>query len=338
MVEGKENTSIGKRLKRWLPSLANLSVILTLAVPILFTFLVNFSSSRSFLIEARTGELELTFGNGANEWRLPDATLCLPAAMPQDEPSAFCDAGSFADGPPAERLIYWRENEKVKVQIMPDGALIIRSLAGTKDIPAGGYLFVSPGIWNESSTLLFLAKTTLGSDIASGTRHYLWSGSWEAREASAATFLFRSETEVVKSGTFAAGARVSVVNGENDIVSYGHIARRSSDGPMDVTMLSDFDDSSLSIRYYGVQGQVLVRPDWVDVATNSPLLLAIAALFPLLASMALFLSDVLVRSATGLSQESENVSNSNWQIRRLIRSNARRRLSPRRSSSKRPRR
>ena len=215
--------------------------IATLIVLGLGMVLVLTATERSFLVEARTGRIDLTFGQGPNGWRLPNAVLCRPVAIPRRSAADVCGTAAEPEGSSREWLIDWAENDKVSLRSEPDGTLVITSGSGTRDIPAGGRLIVSPSIWDEAGTLLFQAKATIGADLASGTRSYLWSGRWEAREAGSAMFLFRSEAEVVKSGKLASGTKINVVQADGSAaLSFGHIARRSDDGPMDVAMVLQF--------------------------------------------------------------------------------------------------
>lgn len=50
-------------------------------------------------------------------------------------------------------------------------------------------------------------------------------------------------------------------------------------------MISLLGDTALSVRHFGLRDPVIIRPDWIDVAISSPLLLAMAALFSVLASV-----------------------------------------------------
>ena len=280
------------RISRWFPLAGGLLVLVSIALPLAFLIVINVGAKRSFLIEARTSEIILKFGQGPNRWRLPTATLCRPVDIPRPVGDDVCGVAFAPDGQASEWIIDWVNGDTALIRIQPDGVLEIASEGGTHDIPPGGHLIVDPNLWTEVGTLLFQAEATLGADLATGTRHYLWSGNWEAREAGLATNWIRSQTEVVKSGYLSAGATVDVMIGDASALIYGHIARRDDDGPMDVMMLSEFADTSLLVRHYGVGQAVRIKPDWVDIAISSPLLIALAAFFPVLGGLGFFLFEI----------------------------------------------
>jgi hypothetical protein len=264
------------------PRARRLGVLLSLgflaSVVVLFLGLLLFGSSRSFLVEARTDGLRLSFAEEGNIWRLPDAVLCLPLDRPADVPDPVCGLAARPDGTRRERLADWSDGTVVDVTRSPDGGLRVAIVAAGPSTPPEGAAFLLPaGAWRGAGALTFRGAVTIGQDMRTGARHFLREGRWEARESGPVTSMLRSVTEVVKAGTLATGSAVTVVIDGEPARVYGHL--RPDDGAIGVTMISQLGDTALSIRHFGLSGPSLIRPDWIDVAITSPLLLALAALF-----------------------------------------------------------
>lgn len=284
------------RIKAWL-ILANLRSrriglwisATALMLLIVFLALLLFGSSRSFLVEAQTDGLQIEFSEGSNAWRLPSAVLCMPLNAPTLRPDPECGWAAVADGPADEKLVTWADGTIVEVNAERDGGLRIVALNGnTAALPMNAMYIMSHDAWQKTGALTFRAYTTIGQDITAGSRHFLRSGRWEAREVGWVTSFLRSVTEVVKTGELSTGAKVMVTITGEPALSYGHITlgNGSSDESvgLDVTMISQLGDTALSVRHFGLRDPVVIRPDWIDIAISSPLLLAMAALFSVLAS------------------------------------------------------
>ncbi|MBJ3763355.1 hypothetical protein ILP92_11420 [Maribius pontilimi] len=254
-----------------------------------FLALLLFGSSRSFLVEARTGGLKIEFSESSNSWRLPDAVLCLPLEIPTFPPDPDCGIAAKSDGPPNERLIAWADGTIVEISGERGGGIRIEAMSGnTATLPMNAAFIVSRNAWQRAGALTFRGYATIGQDMSDGASHYLREGRWEAREAGWLTSVFRSVTEVVKTGDLPTGAKVTAIIDGEPALAYGHLARgmgpRDEETGLDVTMISEFGDTALSVRHFGLRNAVVIKPDWIDVAISSPLLLAVAALFSILAS------------------------------------------------------
>lgn len=268
------------------------SIALTLLI--VFFALLLFGSSRSFLVETRTDGLQIEFSEGSNAWHLPNAILCLPLEIPAFPPDPDCGVAARADGPADEKLVTWADGTIVEVKSERNGGLRIEALNGnTAALPMNATYIISPDAWPMTGALTFRAYATIGQDMTDGARHYLREGRWEAREAGWVTSLLRSVTEVVKSGDLSTGAKVTITVDGEPALAYGHITPgngpANKDAGLDVTMISQLGDTALSVRHFGLRDPVVIRPDWIDVAISSPLLLAMAALFSVLASVGQFL-------------------------------------------------
>lgn len=309
----------------WMTRLSVAIVIAALLLPLIFIVLINSQDQRSFVISAQSSYVTLTFGDAQPDWRLPDALICEPVEIPRLDASDICGAAFRPRGAPGEVLVSWYAGETISLTLDKQSRLRIASLGDSANIPTGGYIITSPDFWDKTGTMLFHARVTLGQTLSAGTRAYLWSGDWQARETGASTFFFRPGTEIVKQGELTAGTRVSIVDtGGATVMSNGHIARRQSLETMDIAYITDFANSAVSAHYFGVLEPILTRPDWVDVTLTSPALIALAAIFPLLASLGLFLIDTLRRTQPRSRPESEGVNFRQWFLHRTIREARRR--------------
>lgn len=265
--------------------IAGLFLSLTLIILLLgFLLLLLFGSSRSFLVEAETGGVRLVFAGDSNQWRLPNATLCLPVEIPLAPPDDECGSAARSDGIARERLVDWPAGATVDISRTANGSLSIEVVSASGlDVPANAEFKIDAEAWKGAGALTFRAAATVGQDMRTGARHYLHSGRWEAREAGPVTSLLRSVTEVVKEGTFSSGATVTVMIDGNPALVYGHLIPGETE-TIALTMVSELGRPVLFERHFGVAEAVRIEPDWIDIAISSPILLAAAAIFSIIAS------------------------------------------------------
>jgi hypothetical protein len=258
---------------------AGLASIVGLAIWMLVT-----SAERSFLVEAETGRVELTFELSQTTWDLPDATECAPAPRP-GQAHPVCGAAFEPIGGPRTRTIAWPRGARIALAKTRDGDLSVAALESTDPaLPVGTRLVVPLETWERMGALAFTARARIGDDMRTGALGYLRSGRWEARESGRVTSALRTVTEVVKQGTFASGAYVEVLHNGVPARTYGHLDRSDAPGTLSVMLISEVGDTALSVRHFGVERPVTIRPDWVDVAISSPILLAATALLTILAA------------------------------------------------------
>ena len=265
--------------------------VLALIFVTIFLALIVFGSSRSFLVEAQTDGVQISFGDGQNLWRLPNAILCVPLDAPSLKPDAVCGQASAPEGQAREWLLDWSDNAVINLHARDDGGLEVNIIEpGSSTLPERGMLILSKSAWRGAGALTFQASVTVGQDMQTGADKFLRDGRWEAREAGIVTSFFRSLTEVVKSGDLSTGSKVVVLSNGKPAKVYGHVIP-AREGGLAVTMISEFGNTALSVRHFGLDDPVLIEPDWIDVAISSPLLLAMAVLFSVLASVSQILSD-----------------------------------------------
>lgn len=283
-------------------------IVMILAI-VFLVVLYRPSTERSFLVEARTGAVTIVFDRGANAWSLPQTTVCVPVAALREDADDVCGvAFKPRGGEPKEELISWRAGAAITVTATPDGGVAVTVTHGMEpDYADGSQILVPADAWPLTGVLTFSGAAIVGADMKSNTRHYLYSGRWEAREANLATSFLRGEhtTEVLRNGALATGAVVSVLRGDDPAVVHGHIVPAENDTLL-VTLLSEFDNTLLSVRHYGLDGPVLIAPDWVDVANESPLLLAVIALLALAGTI--FSQIAAITKAPGVSDAQEKGS------------------------------
>ncbi|QBF31477.1 hypothetical protein CFI11_09635 [Thalassococcus sp. S3] len=255
-----------------------------------FLVLTVATANRSFLIEAHTTTLDVVFGEGQNVWRLPEATVCIPLDVPDFASKGPCGIAFEAKGEPSEAIISWAENTKINVSTQSDALQITVLEAPGSDMIERSYFLLSAKSWKSAGALTFRASVIVGQDLQSGSRNLLLNGRWEAREAGLVTSFFRNVTEVVKQGTLPAGSKATVLIDGNPARVYGHFTQ-SEDNTLYVNVVSQLGNTALQLNSFGLDEPILIEPDWVDSAISSPLLLALAVFFSILASASQVFSD-----------------------------------------------
>lgn len=290
---GRRRSTLG----RWLLRGIRILFVVAVVTFILILTLALTGANRSFLLEAESGRVELTFQVSETTWDLPGAVECAPSDFPalpgQADPA--CGAAFTPVGEARDRTVTWPQDARVAVGRRADGSVIFTALDATEPaLPIGTMIVVPTEEWARMGALAFTAETLIGDDMRSGVRGYLRSGRWEARESGLVTSVVRSVTEVVKQGTFASGALVEVLDGDLPAKTYGHIDRSGARDTLSITLISEVGRTALSVRHLGVDGPILIEPDWVDIAVSSPLLLAAAVILSILASASQLFSDVFI--------------------------------------------
>lgn len=267
---------------------------------------MRYGANRSFLVEAETGRIELTFRVAETTWDLPGATECAPLEVPAppDRADPTCGAAYAPVSAAGAKTITWPRNARIAIDRRSDGGVAVTYVEqGEPDalaepsappVPVGTVMIVDADAWRRMGALTFSAEALIGDDMRSGARGYLRVGRWEARESGSVTSRLRSVTEVVKQGTFASGGLVQVLKGEGPARTYGHVDRSGAGDTLSVTLLSEVGRTMLSVRHFGVEGPILIEPDWVDIAISSPLLIAMAGLLAIVASAIQLLLDALL--------------------------------------------
>lgn len=276
---------------------------------VLFIAFNLFRAERTFFVEATTSVFEVEFAGSGNHWFLSGGLACerrarpVPAALdiPGDK-AQFCDPSFYVqrviEGPDA---IEWRDGTRLRITMHGTGVLLIDVLQrGDQALPAGTLLVVGADDLRASGALPFTGYLEIGSPVSSGQRYHLQAGRWEAREGGFATSLLRSNaTEVVKSGELPRGSVAAILNGSERAIVHGFasaVLPDESPTALFLSAVSASGDTAIQLDQYGFLAPVVIRPDLIDVALSSPLLLTIALGLSLLASFAQVISDAFGQS------------------------------------------
>ena len=256
----------------------------------------SLGARRSFLVEADTAALSLRFSTSGTAWPFDALTVCRRREVP--------DLGAPAGEGPCATSIYGIETVKGAPLMFPKGLLAEVSLGsagellirvedgGTDALPDGTLVVVDAPSLGAAGALPFVAELTLGAQLSAGQRAYLKEGRWEAREDGLASGWFGGGTEVVKSGDLTRGSTATPLLSDVPVAVFGHITPMEEDTAVKVVALTPPGDTALRITYFGTDRPTIVRPDWMDSALASPLLLALAAVLSVLASMMQVLADL----------------------------------------------
>ncbi|VDC33594.1 hypothetical protein [Pseudogemmobacter humi] len=232
-----------------------------------------FRARRSFLIEADTLAAVITFEGGTSHWDLGEAMLCRPLeridlrAAPGSGP---CDSRRFAGsvGPVA---LAWNDGATVAITDRGARGLTLR-ITGLAGLPDGSLVVLSHERLAELGALSFAGHLVLGRSALSGESGLLLSGSYEARERP----LLSSQTETVKSGVLRSGDSVRILEDGESALTYGHLTLPEDPDQRGLHLVgvSAPGRTALEVSYFGGRAPNLIRPNWVDRALTSPLLIA----------------------------------------------------------------
>lgn len=256
------------------------------------------SWTRTFLVETRTFGTTLTLRGDTNHWELQNAALCKLRSLPDHSPlseSTYCPTLIFDVTELKSRILEWPSGSVVSVNLTPENNLQIEAISGTAPLLNRGDRIVVPSdTWKRHGALAVNGAITFGGDIGSGAKDYLISGHWQARQESLASSLFRPTMEIVKQGDLSRGASIEVWHnrwfwegelGPDQATMFGHITPSfDADEPgMIIAAISEAARLELRLSYYGLQAAAVIRPDFLDTILTSPVLLAAAAIFGVLA-------------------------------------------------------
>lgn len=290
-----------KTATRWRLARSRVAILFGVVVTALLIVLVTVASERSYQIAAATWGGELNFRGHVNDWNVERATLCRARTNPDlraGDMAGPCPASRFH--PPealSDDVIRWAEGTRVHFRRMRDGQLILRTLNdGTERLPVDSLLVIPAEVWAGHGALTFTAEVRIGGDMGPGARDYLIGGTWEARQTGLATSVLRDVTEVVKQGHLSRGASVRVVkeDGDDPVVSYGHVSPAAKDDPgVEIVALSERGRLTLEAQYFGLTGPSRFTPDWIDTISSSPMLVALPILLTFILTVVELIAAVL---------------------------------------------
>ena len=279
-------------------------VPLSIVTSILILISIFGGVQRSFLIDAKTSFLRINF-DGANAWRISDATICLPREKPDrgaiTELGAPC-AGISQLSEQARSLILSLPNDySLMLRAEPDGngtrLRIILPDGLRDDYPAGTEIVIGSAEWRQTGALLFSGNATIGNVLGSGEKHFLHSAVWEARQTSWSSWFRGGATDIVLAGDAMRGAQITVAKSDRRLFTdqvlpatvFGHITPATIPDGLPVfatTMVSEPGNTELHIGHYGLANTATIRPDFVATLGSSDLLLVVVAILSLIAGAA----------------------------------------------------
>lgn len=256
-------------------------------------------SDRTIVVEAETRWASIKFAGDAEAWPISTASICLPKerrdlAVPRGD--GPCDARLFELSQSQTGFVEWGLNGQAEVMIGADGGLSVRVLrSGT--YPAGTLILLDRPLWQDLGALSWIGFVTVGKTAESGESGLLLSGQFEIRE------LFRwfwpevRGTEVVKSGLLRQGEQVALINmvpassdpvGTSAMQGFGHIFPAERSDAFRLVSLTSVGRPALSIQFLGAERPAIIRPNWIDRVTSSPMLAALITVFAILISVTKF--------------------------------------------------
>ncbi len=268
----------------WLTVLTIVVIVLLLAATFIGT------ATRTYLVEARTLGATVTFKGDTNAWQLNGAMLCTERSAPvlQDTTSGICPPAIFEISTPETRVLDWPPDSRVALRLQPDDSLMIEALSGTAPaMPVGALLVVPKTQWQRHGALVVNGAIQFGGDMGSGAQDFLEAGTWDARQTSLAAAYFRPTLEVVKSGKLTRGASAEVWRANAPATMFGHITPsfEGSAPGLIMSFLSEAGRVEMRVRYFGLDGYAVIRPDLLDTILTSPILLAAIAVLTVFAAV-----------------------------------------------------
>jgi len=257
-------------------------------------------SDRTLIIEAETRWAGIKFGGDTEAWPIDTSPVCLTRpqrdlTIPRGD--GPCDARLFDISQSQSGFIEWGRDGEADVTVGRDGGLIIRVIR-SQTYPEGTLVMVDREMWQAIGALSWFGYITVGKTAESGERGLLLSGQFEIRE------LFRwfwpsiRGTEVVKSGFLRQGEAIALIDtsrasrqpAQISMQSFGHIFFADRADAFRVVGLTSVGRPALSIRFLGADKPTIIRPNWIDRVTSSPMLAALITIFAVLISVTKFVT------------------------------------------------
>lgn len=289
---------IGQRQLRGLVAVRFLLLMSVGVLLLLFVWSSVIGVTRIFILDLRTTALTLAFETGTTSWSFPQATVCRRIEEPDftaPEREGPCGAQIYAVETAAPFEIAWPEGAELELTLSELGELSIEVRGGAvPDLPVGSRIEVDPGSWTAAGAITFAAELTVGAPVSSGQRHYLLDGRWEARQRALFLAGTRDVSEIVKAGEAIRGSTLEVRVADGRALMLGHVTKGTGDAVpvLEVVAVSEAADTELWLGLFGTEKPSVIRPDWIDTAISSPILLALAAVLSVLASMTQVISDL----------------------------------------------
>lgn len=290
-------------------------VFLSLGLIAISALAAGVGVDRTILVDARTRMVSVDFIGESNAWPIGGAAICVPRAAPDPTASRGngpCDLRLFDEPTIATGFLDWGPNGRAEASLDASDGLVVRVLCSAT-YPSGTRVILPLDVLRNHGAFGWIGNIVLGQRARSGETGLLIGGTYEAREL--LRFLPRSlrTTEVTSTGPLRSGEAVHLVRrgegvvnershqqpSENDscaqsstankdlafpsgyhpIVTYGHLVLENDDDQsFRVEALTAPGDTGLMIDFVGVSQPALVRPNWIDRMTSSPIVTAVATM------------------------------------------------------------
>ena len=307
----KQKLTVGSAFRRHLKP-ASL-VFLALGLIAISALAAGVGVDRTILVDVRTRMVSVDFIGDSNAWPIGGATICVPREAPN--PLALrgtgpCDLRLFNEPIVATGFLDWGPNGRAETSLDTSDGLVVRVLCSVT-YRSGTRVILPLDVLRNHGALGWIGNIVLGQRAGSGETGLLISGTYEAREL--LRFLPRSlrTTEVTSTGALRSGEAVHLVgrgdevagerrhqqpaehdscppssaedrdlalpSGYHPIVTYGHLVLENDDDQgFRVVALTAPGDTGLMIDFAGASQPALVRPNWIDRMTSSPIVTAVA--------------------------------------------------------------
>lgn len=250
---------------------------------IVMIVLAGTGGERTFVVEARATGAAITF-EGEHAWDLGPARVCEALPLHEVRPGVArgdrpCAPGRYREARALGGPIDWEPGGRALVEVRPSGDLEILA-AGARGLPDGSRVLVPAEAWRGAGAQRFVGAMAVGDEAG-----LLLEGRYEARQAP--SLLPGGRPDVVKGGPLLRGGDVAIVERGGDegyapAEVFGHLMAADPDRlGLHVVAVSRPGDTALEVVHPGAAGRLLIRPDIVDHALASPLLIALTVILTL---------------------------------------------------------
>lgn len=272
-----------------------------------FAILFFLPRHRSFVVEAETFGVEITFAQSAqNAWRLVNPIVC--ARLEKRRPPApgggfddVCDSRLYDAGrlefaemnwPAGTTISVSRDGSEGRLELLvlpqddrkPNEDQVTPMIEG-KALPIGSRIVLDSADWARTGMLVFSGTAVVGSVPGPGVRDYMVNGRYEVWE----TLPLRPGTARIASGTLFTGDRTSVTdaNGKTGVAVSGFLSPHEKNAigeGFQVLVYSPLEDTRLRIDRLNTE-MALVAGSWYQRVGADPWIIGVSAIIGFVAAL-----------------------------------------------------
>jgi hypothetical protein len=265
------------------------------ALVVIILVAAGIGSTRSFIVDAQTTAVTISFRGSTNDWALGPATICLPQRLDSRRArgDGLCDSRRYLEHNETDLRLTWPAGSEVRVFSSAAGRPVL-TLLSDGPLPKDTRILLPKDALTQLGALSFYGHARIGQPVVSGEQQLLLLGTYEARERP----FWSRNTEVLRSGMLRRGESVEILrDGTADsppALQFGHISAEP-DGTLGfhVSIASEAGKPVLRLVNYGGISTTTLAPSWIDRALNSTLILALALLLSLAVNFGQFLVSAL---------------------------------------------